>query len=189
MQSNLLWTGREYYSLENCVVDVGKEGSITNSTIVGLYEGSLYQVGYTIKTNSDWQTTSVELNTQVYDKRKVYRFESDGNGKWTSDGKACPEFDKCVDVDIPLTPFTNTLPLKRLKLSVGQSQDITVLYFDILARKFSLVRQKYQRLSERQYKYENIPNDFEAVITVDQDCFVVDYPGLFSRAVRKESKY
>lgn len=43
------------------------------------------------------------------------------------------------------------------------------------------VNQKYKRLSNNKYKYENIPNDFEAVILVDQEGFIIDYPGLFKR--------
>lgn len=187
MQANVIWTGREYYSLENCVVALNDEGTTIDSMIVGMYENSLYRVGYRIRTDTNWVTRSVELSTQVFDEKKTYVFEH--NGRWTCDGKPCPEFEDCIDVDIPLTPFTNTLPIRRLNLDVGQTHEIRVLYLDVLAREFKPVRQKYQRLSGSQYKYENVPNDFEAVITVDDDGIVVDYPQLFVRTKRIESKY
>jgi hypothetical protein len=38
-------------------------------------------------------------------------------------------------------------------------------------------------------KYENVPNDFEALITVDLDGLVVDFPELFTRTAYIESKY
>ena len=189
MQANLLWTGREYYSLENCVVNVDHRGATVDSEIVGMYENSLYRVGYRIITSPSWEVTSFELTTQVFDKRKSYGYQSDGKGAWTCDGKPCPEFSGCIDVDIPLTPFTNTLPIRRLQLEVGQTQEIRVLYLDVLAREFKPVRQKYHRLSGSQYQYENVPNDFEAVITVDGDGLVVDYPELFTRTSRSESNY
>lgn len=189
MQTNLLWTGREYYSLENCLVKSDKAGISVDSMIVGFYEDALYRVGYKIKMTPKWETLSFELITQVYDEQKVQRFESNGAGKWTSEGKPYPNFDGCIDIDIPITPFTNSLPIRRLELSIGETKEIQVAYLDILGKKFSPVRQKYHRLFGRQYKYENVPNDFEAVITVDQDCFVVDYPGLFMRTTRKESKF
>ena len=189
MQANLLWTGREYYSLENCLVNMTNAGVSIDSVIVGLHQDSLYRVDYKIETNSRWQTVSFELGTQVFDEKKIHRFESNGTGKWTSEGKPCPQFDGCIDIDIPLTPFTNTLPIRRLSLGVGQSEEIRVVYLDVLEKKFSAVRQKYQRLSERKYKYENVPNDFEAEIAVDDDGFVVDYPGLFVRTARKNTNY
>jgi hypothetical protein len=88
-----------------------------------------------------------------------------------------------------LTPFTNTLPINRLKLSEKEGEQIMVLYVDVLGRKIMPVRQKYTRLSQNSYKYENVPNDFEAVIAVDELGLVVDYPGLFKRTYITESDY
>jgi uncharacterized protein len=51
------------------------------------------------------------------------------------------------------------------------------------------VQQKYTRLSPTNYKYENVPNDFESVIAVDDLGLVVEYPGLFKRAHITESNY
>ena len=43
------------------------------------------------------------------------------------------------------------------------------------------VQQRYTKLSNTEYNLENIPNDFEAVITIHQSCIVVNYPELFFR--------
>ena len=56
MQINILWTGRAYYSLENCLINTTEEGSVINSTIVGKYQEKIYLVNYTIKTNQHWET-------------------------------------------------------------------------------------------------------------------------------------
>ncbi len=43
---------------------------------------------------------------------------SDGHGHWRkADGTALPQFDGCVDIDLAGTPFTNTLPIRRLGLT------------------------------------------------------------------------
>jgi len=166
VSTNILWTGREYYSLENCLISETGQGNKIESTIVGKYEDTLYQVKYVIQTKHNWQVTSVRVETQLNGKQETHSYESLG---------------ECTDVDIPLTPFTNTLPIRRLNMKIGETHFIKVLYLDILTNEFKPVRQKYQRLSEFEYKYENVPNDFEAVITVDQHGFVVDYPQLFTR--------
>jgi hypothetical protein len=181
MQANILWSGREYYSLENCLVNTTREGSEINSIIVGKYEGKIYRVEYQIRTNQNWETIYCELKSQHSNKKEYWRFEKDGKGNWLKDGEQADQFKGCIDVDIPLTPFTNTLPIKRLRLNQNEEQEIKVIYLDVLERKIAPVKQKYKRLSNTEYHYENVPNDFEAVIEVDQLDFVVDYPSLFVR--------
>jgi uncharacterized protein len=189
MQVNILWTGREYYSLENCVLTTNDKGSEITSVIIGQYNQEIYRVEYWIKTNVHWATIFFEVKVQAFDKREIIRYESNGKGKWTKKGKQIDEFNGCIDIDIPLTPFTNTLPINRMKLQINESRDIKVLYLDILAKEIKMVRQKYARLSHDQYKYENVPNDFEAVITVDESGIVVDYPELFVRTAKVQSRY
>src|SRR5690606_20127270 len=128
------------------------------------------------------------LKYLINGRRHSLACKSDGEGNWTKDSMAMPEYQGCIDIDIPLTPFTNTLPIRRLKLADGQSATIRVLYLDVLAERFMPVSQKYKRLSATAYHYENVPNDFEATITVDSDGLVEDYPALFVRTMKKEIK-
>jgi uncharacterized protein len=189
MQTNLLWTGREYYSLENCLVATTASGSEITSTIIGLYEGKLYKVEYRIKTNQRWETTLLEVNSRHSNQTESIRLEGDGKGHWTFNGKKADQFDGCIDVDIPVTPFTNTLPISRLKMDQNQSREIQVIYCDVLAQQVSAVRQRYTCLSNVKYHYENVPNDFEATIEVDESGFVVDYPSLFVRTAALQAHY
>lgn len=63
---------------------------------------------------------------------------------------------------------------------------IKVVYIDVLERQIKPLQQRYTKLSQAEYKYENVPNDFEAIITIDEAGFVVNYPGLFVRtAIQK----
>ena len=78
----------------------------------------------------------------------------------------------CIDVDISITPFTNTLPINRLKLSQMQSKNKSSLY-KYLKVEIKPVEQSYQCLSATKYLYKNVPNDFEAEITVDESGFVI----------------
>ena len=189
MQTNLLWSGREYYSLENCMADITPNGLIVSSTILGYYEEKIYRVEYLIKTNALWETIYLEINCRHDNKTQLLKFKGDGKGNWISDGKPAEQFTGCIDVDIPLTPFTNTLPIKRLNLSNGQTQEIKVIYCDLLEGRTKAVTQKYTRVSETSYHYENVPNDFEATIQVDDSGFIVDYPSLFVRTATLKSDY
>ena len=189
MQTNLLWRGREYYSLENCLANIKADGITVNSTIIGYYEEKIYRAEYIIKTNKLWETIYFEINSWHDNKTQLLKFNGDGKGNWTSNGETADEFAGCIDVDIPLTPFTNTLPIKRLNLSKGQSQEIKVIYCDILAENVKAVSQKHTCISDTFYDYENVPNDFEATIQVDNLGFVVNYPSLFVRKAALNSHY
>jgi len=190
MQTNLLWTGREYYSLENCLVNTTDIGSEIESTIIGRYDEQIYKVEYKIITNEYWETSRVDIQWRHTNQREqVVFFESDTKGNWTMNGQPAHKFKGCIDVDIPLTPFTNTLPINRLKLKQDQEHQIQVIYLDLLAQQIMPVRQKYIRLSDKEYHYENVPNDFEAKIEVDESGFVVDYPSLFVRTAKLMSDY
>jgi hypothetical protein len=181
MQTNILWTGKEYYSLENCVINTGENGADITSTIVGSYEGQLYKVEYHIKANAYWQTVFLEITSQINNQTQAIKLEGDGKGAWICNGKEAAQYKDCIDVDIAVTPFTNTLPIRRLNLQQGRPQQIQVIYCDLLHQVIKPVSQKYTRLSQNEYHYENIPNDFEATIQVDEAGLVVDYPGLFAR--------
>jgi hypothetical protein len=185
MQTSLLWTGREYYSLEHCMLTSSDTGAEVDSVIVGLYQGQMYRVEYRIRTNPDWETVRVEINWRTGSSRSNLQLESDGKGNWTRSSQPSGVFKGCLDVDIPLTPFTNTLPINRLQLKPGDSRQIVVIYLDLLEGQIQPVRQQYTRLSDTQYHYQNVPNDFEAVITVDELGLVVDYPQLFTRTARQ----
>lgn len=188
MQTNILWSGIEYYSLENCIINSNKNGTIVNSTILGLYNEKIYRVDYIIKLDQLWQTYYCLVKFQSDNEIKNFELTNDRN-KWLLNGKYRPEFDSCIDVDIPLTPFTNSLPINRLKLSQNQEKEIDIIYIDLLADNIKHVKQKYWKISSEYYKYGNIPNDFEAEIKVDDAGFVIDYPKLFTRTTRVESNY
>lgn len=182
MQTTLLWTGREYYSLENCLITTTQAGATIHSAIVGKYHETIYRVDYVIKTNKNWETIFLDLKSRHNDHAQHLHFEGDGYGNWTHNDDSPEQFKGCIDIDIPLTPFTNTLPIKRLGLRPGDARQIQVLYLDILGNQILPVQQKYVCLSDYEYHYENVPNDFEADIMVDAYGFVVDYPALFERS-------
>lgn len=189
MQKNILWTGIEYNSLENCILTISDNGSAINSSIIGVYASELYRIEYRIRTNQYWETTFFEIKSQLHNTVEIIDFRKEGKESWYVNGEPDEKFNGCIDIDISLTPFTNTLPINRLKLSEKESAQIKVLYVDVLGRKLMPVQQKYTKVSQTEYTYENVPNDFEAIISVDDLGLVVEYPGLFKRTYITESNY
>ena len=184
-QKNILWTGVFYHSMENCVVLTTRTGAEIRSCIIGTLGETIYKVDYLITVNQNWETTYVEMKSQLTGTVQSVILQQAIAGIWTVDGHPSDKFHECIDIDISLTPFTNSLPINRLKMNVQEEREINVLYIDVLGREVKQVQQKYTRLSELEYKFENIPNDFEAIIQVDRSGLVVSYPGLFERTAMK----
>lgn len=104
-------------------------------------------------------------------------------GQWGEvNGAHRPELDGCTDVDLKCTPFTNTLPIKRLLLDVGDTAEILVARVDEETLEVRPERQRYTRLADRRYRYSD-ESGFEVDLEVDDRDLVVDYPGLFRRLI------
>ena len=150
-------------------------------------EGKIFTVEYHVKIGAGWKTKRVEIKSTIDGQVKLHTFKKGKNENWLYNGQVLPPFTGYTEVDLPLTPLTNTLPINRLRLPIGQQQLIKVIDVDLLNDSITPVTQKYTRLSKFEYKYENVPNDFEAIIRVDESGFVIDYPGLFERIARKDT--
>ncbi len=108
-------------------------------------------------------------------------------GVWQdADETRVPAFDGCVDIDLGCTPFTNTLPIRRLGDGLGEEPvELSTLFvpFDTFAP--FVDRQRYRRLPGRnRYRFEAVDGSFAADIVTDDDGLVVDYPPLFARSDR-----
>jgi hypothetical protein len=85
-----------------------------------------------------------------------------------------------------LTPFTNTLPINRLNLTEGDSKEIEVVYFDLPSSNFSPLKQRYTNLGNGIYKYESLASGFTANLEVDNEGFVINYPGIWQRVFNEQ---
>jgi uncharacterized protein len=92
-------------------------------------------------------------------------------------------------VDISQTPFTNTLPIRRLGLAPGESADISVAYLDGTELEPWPEPQGYTCLEKNArgglYRFLSLDGGFPVDLPVDTDGLVLDYPGLFRRAFQE----
>ncbi len=184
MQTNIIWTGKFYHSIENCTLTKTIAGNEIISTIIGDYESQIYKVEYHVKTNKNWETTFVNLKAQVNNSYQLFTLEKQ-DGKFLLNGKPDDKLKNIFDIDISLTPFTNTLPINRLHLKDDERKIIEVLYFDILEKETKTVKQIYTRITADRYIYENYNKSFKAEIKIDEQGLVVHYPNLFEMTTKQ----
>lgn len=111
--------------------------------------------------------------------------QSDGDGKWRNgEGKRLPALAGAIDVDFSASPFTNSLPIRRLNLGAGEATEIAVAYVRFPDLELFVDRQRYTCLSPGQrYLYESVDGTFSAEIDTDDLGLVTLYPGLFRRVL------
>lgn len=135
---------------------------------------------YKIICDKSWCVRQISINEKLFNHRlTIY---GDGNGHWADqDGKELKDIQGCIDIDFRATPFSNTLPIRRLQLAAGEKASIEVVYINAPDLRVTKEQQIYTRLSEHNWKFEQPSADFTAIITVDDEGLILNYPGLFTR--------
>lgn len=185
MRTVAQWCGWDGNGLDYCSLLEGREYSTLDGVVIGTREGN-YGAHYFVRTDALFRTREVRVN---YVGGPCMHISSDGEGHWHDLLRDVPitSLSDCFDVDIGVTPATNMLPIRRLKLREQASQAINVAYVPLLAQIIGdfLPRAAPQRYScitlNRQYRYEGIFRGFTADLEVDEHGLVLDYPETFRR--------
>lgn len=182
---DVMWKTLNETGLEHLFLLKNEEYITANSVILTVIEDKPVRIFYNIYCNLEWEVSKVGI--QIFDdKNKKIVLQSDGSGNWTTDtGDSIEILKGCIDVDISATPFTNTIPIRRLSLKSGESREIKVVYIDIYNFDLWPVNQRYTCLESNlngcKYRYENLSSGFMAEVFVDKHGLVIDYPDLFER--------
>lgn len=180
MRQDLVWASTSSdQTLEHLRLEVGAAGARADGQVVGLFDDRPLRLHYLLETASDWSVRSLRI--EAFGGSQL-ALSSDGQGNWRdAGGNPLPALASCVDIDIQATPFTNTLPVRRLGLDVGASSEISVVYIPVPALVVRPERQRYTRSSPNKYLFEGLESGFQAELEVDEQGLVVEYAGLFER--------
>lgn len=167
--------------LEHAALAGAPDGYRVDGVVVGPRDTAPpFALSYRLICDRNWRTR--EFGVGVLDARRPLLLRSDGMGAWHDKaGRVLPQLGGCLDVDLTATPFTNTLPIRRLNLRQGGTAVVRVAYVDAPGLTLSVSEQRYTRLACSTYRFELTDGSFARDITVDDAGFVVDYPGLFRR--------
>jgi hypothetical protein len=181
MHRDIVWEWADRPGLEHCSVTATPDGVAADGVALFVLEGTTWRLRYRLACDAAWRFAKAELTLDGVGESRTLTIDHGADG-WRVDGQDRPDLGPCIDIDIRATPFTNTLPLRRLDLRAGEPQEAVVAYVSIPDLGVSPVRQRYTRLAgPGGYRYENLDNGFVADLTVDDDGLVVDYPGPWRR--------
>lgn len=174
------WAGT---GLQHLVLREGGDEIVAEAVVVGDEEGERFGARFRIVCDTGWRVRRTEVETIGGGPSIV--LTADGAGHWRDGaGTPRPELDGAIDVDLPMTPFTNTLPIRRLNLRAGQAADLRVVYIVMAGGSVTVSPQRYHCLEpRRRYRYKSLDSDFVREIEVDANGLVITYPDLFRRVL------
>ena len=185
-ERDVLWAPCADPGLEHLHVQIGSGGLAADGIVIRQRSGALpFRLQYQIQCDEATRLQSAQVRIESPEERRV-DLRADGSGNWTDGaGMAIPGLAGCIDLDIAATPFTNTLPIRRLGLKPGESAEIDVVYVTIPDLDVRRLRQRYSCLRSEAghsvYLYQNCISGFSAELPVDEDGLVLDYPGQWRR--------
>ena len=176
-----LWQRLDRPGLERCELARGADGWSLRGTILTLEEGRSAEVRYRIDCDAAWRTRAVEVELRDGEGTRELRLTAEG-GRWFAGGTELESVKGAVDVDLGWTPSTNTLPIRRLGLEVGErSGEIVAAWVRFPELTVEPLSQVYERLADRRYRYTSDGGRFTAELEVDGEGLVIEYRGFWRR--------
>jgi hypothetical protein len=163
----------------------GGDGYRLEGTTTAVEDGQAWAVRYLIALDTGWRTRRARVWGQSPNGANELTLEADGAGAWLVNGAAAARLDGCLDVDLESSASTNTLPVHRLGLHVGEAADAPAAYVRALDLGVERLEQRYARVADdgagHRYDYAAPAFDYRGQLAYDASGLVLDYPGIAVR--------
>ncbi|MPZ89412.1 MAG: hypothetical protein GEU81_15355 [Nitriliruptorales bacterium] len=171
--TDILWHSLELHSPERCTLADRPGGHVLTGVVVVPINGQPADLRYQVAVDPRWRTRNVEIVVTDDGGERRIAMSTDAAGHWLVNGQAATGLNGCTDVDLGWTPATNTLPMRRLNLQVGETASITAAWVRFPELVIEPSVQTYDRLDEWRWRYSS--GAFAADLKVDPECLVLRY--------------
>src|SRR5436190_670421 len=111
--ATVLWRDLQTGALDRCRLETGPDGLRLSGTVLTPEHGTPLEVRYLVEAGPDGLTRRVGLELDGGATRRVLLADGAGHWRWEG-GPELAEVGGSLDVDLTITPATNTLPIRRL---------------------------------------------------------------------------
>jgi uncharacterized protein len=179
--SILFWRRTDVEGLERLQLVVVPDGVTATSTLICLEAGG-FRLDHHWRLDPDWRAQVVTVERWSSHDHGVLRLERAATG-WRVDGQLRPDLEDTEEPDLSVTPFCNTLPIRRTPETAGEGLTLDTAFIDGLALTVARSRQRYDRRGPGRLRYVDLglSRGFEAELVVDQSGLVLHYEHLFER--------
>ena len=137
-------------------------------------------ITYVVRLSATWQVRQFLLFRDL-DQPDLW-LGTDGPSRWGEmNGAHRHDLAGCTDIDLAVTPFTTSVPIRRLGLDVGDEAQVTAATIDVETLGVVPVRQRYERLTARRFRRTMLDGGDVAEFDVDEYGLVHDEPDAFRR--------
>jgi len=178
----VLWERLDEPGWESACLEQVPRGWEIDARFVGVHEGEAVSADYRLVLDERWVTLRLEASWGLGPLKQTLTLDRVGT-RWRVNGTPRADLDGCIDVDLRWTPFTNTLPIRRLALAANTPHELEVAWIDAGTLAVHKSLQRYTRLDASTVRFESLRSGFRAELQVDGDGLVTAYPGLFRRLV------
>ena len=180
-ESRMRWRRTDVPGREQARVERTHEGWHLTGTLEVEEENVVARLGYAIHCDERWRTRAARIEGTASERPICFVLAADGAGNWTRDGVALPELAGALDVDLGFTPATNTLPIRRLSLAIGDTHPVLSAWLRFPELRLERLEQTYTREAERIYRYRAMVDREPFSARLDTDAFgrVLRYEGLW----------
>jgi hypothetical protein len=120
-------------------------------------------IDYAVFADRQWRPSAARAAIATPSGVRELVLRSDHANGWQLNGVPAPHLDGCHDVDLGWTPATNTVPIRRLGLEVGQTATISAAWVRFPELDVVSNTQCYTRLASDRWRYRSGDYDFELV--------------------------
>jgi hypothetical protein len=171
----ILWKAEGFESLERCTLKANAAGWELDGTVVCLVN-SPTEVRYHIRISESWETQLAIVscaNGPIVSRLTLIR---NAQGAWQIDDLPRSDLDGCFDIDLGITPSTNTLPIRRLNLAVGEKASVDAAWVQFPSLEVARLPQTYTRIDDSTYHYQSATG-FETYLQVNDAGLTTNYDG------------
>jgi len=171
----ILWKAEGFESLERCTLRSAADGWQLDGTVICLVDAPT-EVTYEIKVSPTWETELVELCCSNGPTTSQLTLVRNDQGQWQCNAEPFPHLDGCFDIDLGITPSTNTLPIRRLNLAVGEKASVDAVWVQFPSLEVARLPQTYTRIDDSTYHYQSA-SGFETYLQINEAGLTTNYDG------------
>jgi hypothetical protein len=176
----VFWKSTKPLGSEYCAVERKGAGWSLAGTLARRFKGGTMVANYEIRTDRGWRTQEAQVEGLLKGRHAEVRLEV-RRGRWFVNGRGRDDLKGCLDVDLGASPVTNTLPIKRAGLGVGEKADLTAAWVRFPDLDVVPLDQSYERLGGSRYIYRS-SSGFKAEVVTDGFGLVRKYGGYWESA-------
>lgn len=165
VEHHVLWHCSLLSSSEHPLLRESEDGYSLEGVIAVPLGDVPCHIEYTVLVDQHWRATEARAVIIAPSGIREIVLRSHPTDGWELDGVPAPHLRSCYDIDLGWTLATNTIPIRRLELEIGETASITAAWIRFPELDVVDNEQHYTRLANDRWQYRS--GDFNFELTTD----------------------